>query len=293
MSTTPSEPPAGGTLTLIRSILPSLIPSEQRVAAEFAAHPEEVAMLSVADVAARTGVSTATVIRACQNLGFKGFQHLRLLLMRDIGSTRQPRSASLDAAESAEWVPALFGLAAREIPASLGALDYAEFDRAARAIAAARRVLVVGNGGSGPAAQAFALRLLTSGRSCEAPLDAVTQQLTARLLEAGDVLVAVSDSGENGVTMRAVEAAHSTPATIVGVTGYARSRLSELSDPTLVGGASFSPFSEGAVAGNVVQLLLLSALQTAVARVDGHAAAASEAVVDEVMQIVTEREGGD
>jgi RpiR family transcriptional regulator, carbohydrate utilization regulator len=283
-------PPTGGTIALIRSILPSLIPSEQRVAAEFVAHPEEVALLSVADIAGRTGVSTATVIRACQNLGFKGFQHLRLMLMRDIGSTRQERSAGLDAPESDRWVPAIFDLAAHEIPGSLGALDFRAFDRAATLIAGARRVLVVGNGGSSPSAQAFALRLLTSGRSCEAPLDAITQQLTARLLEEGDVLVGVSDSGENGVTMRAVEAAHSTPATIVGVTGYARSRLGELSDPTIVGGASFSPLSEGAIAGNVVQLLLLSALQTAVARADGHAPGATEAVVDEVMQIVTDRE---
>jgi DNA-binding MurR/RpiR family transcriptional regulator len=286
MSIAKANPPVGGTVSVIRSLLPSLVPSERRVAQECIDFPGEVALLSVADLAARTGTSATTVIRTCQNLGFKGFQHLRLLLLRDAGSAGHPEPMAATDGDSRHRVELLFDEAARQLRDALGALDYERFDAAAAAIAGARRVLIVGNGGSGPAAQMFALRLTTTGRFCEAPYDAVTQQLTARLLTPDDVCVAISDSGMNGITLGPVEAAHAAGATIIGVTSYARSRLNDLATMTLIAGASFHSWGDGAVTGNITQMLLLSALQDAVTAVTGGASGPGDVVMDEVFQIV-------
>ncbi|MCX4094085.1 MurR/RpiR family transcriptional regulator [Nocardia sp. alder85J] len=287
MSITPTTPPVGGTLSVIRSLLPSLVPSEQRVAVQFLEHADEVALLSAADVAARANTSPATVIRTCKNLGFKGFQHLRLLLIRDTGAARTAGNSSLDAADSRDWAPAHFDAAVQNMSDALGALDYSEFDRAAAAIAQARRVLVVGNGGSSPAAQAFALLLIIAGRGSEAPADSVTQQLSARTLGPGDVLVAVSSSGQNAVTMDAVTAARGTGATIVGVTGYARSRLRENSDLLLVAGSGETITESYIIAsGMAVQVLFLSVLNTAVTRKMG--TERRQHVMDQVLNLVGE-----
>jgi RpiR family carbohydrate utilization transcriptional regulator len=283
-----ATPPVGGTTSLIRSILPSLGPSEQKVARECVEFAEEVALLSVADLAARTGVSPATVVRTCQNLGFKGFQHLRLLLLRDLGAAVQTTSTELIEGSRGR-VPQIFEDAARELRDALGALDYDQFDAAARAIAEAGRVFIVANGGSGPSGQSVALRFLTTGRPCEAPYDAVTQQVAARLLTPNDVCLAISDSGMNGVTLKAVEAAHAAGATIVGVTSYARSRLSELSNHTIVAGAAFHSWTEGAVAGNIAQILILSALQNAVSVLNGAAGSLAGEVIEEVFAIVGDK----
>lgn len=59
-----ADPPFGGTLAYIDSVIPALVPSEQRVARAILESPEDVAMMSAADLAARTGTSNATVIRA-------------------------------------------------------------------------------------------------------------------------------------------------------------------------------------------------------------------------------------
>ncbi|WP_454050278.1 MurR/RpiR family transcriptional regulator [Cellulomonas sp. Marseille-Q8402] len=274
MSTSPAEPPVGGTVALIASILPSLGPGERRVAEECVRAPQEVALLSVGDLAARTSTSSATVVRACQTLGFRGFQHLRLLLLRDVGAAQATGPEPAVAEGPGGRIAALFAQAADELRDAPGSLDVAAFEQAAEAIARASRVLVVGNGGSAPAAQMAALRLLTTGRPCEAPVDAVTQQLSARLLSPADVCLAVSDSGMNGVTLQAVDGAVASGATVVGVTGYARSRLGRAARHTLVVGASYGTWDTGAVTGNLAQILLLSALQTAVSgRVDASAAA--------------------
>lgn len=244
-------------------------------------------MLSVADLAARTGTSPATVIRACKNLGFRGFQHLRLLLLRDLGVAEHNRDLLVDpAAGSRGRVPALFESAARDLNGALGALDYEAFDAATQAIVAARRVLLVSNGGSGPSTQMMALRLLTSGRPVEAPYDSVTQQMSARTLGPDDVCIAVSDSGMNSVTLRAVKAARTAGATVIGVTSYGRSPLSQLADHSLVAGATYHSWADGAISGNIIQILLLTALQDAVATAIGHPANASSDLLDEVFDII-------
>lgn len=294
MTTPFAEPPVGGTVALIRSILPSLGPGERRVAQECVRAPQEVALLSVGDLAARTATSSATVVRACQNLGFKGFQHLRLLLLRDVGAGQGAGSPTATGAgeplDTASRVAALFAAASDELREAHGSLDPEQFELAAGCVARAPRVLVVGNGGSSPAAQMVALRLLTSGRPCEAPVDAVVQQLTARLLAPGDVCLAVSDSGMNAVTLQSVEGALASGATVVGVTGYARSRLARSATHTLVVGAAFHTWDSGAVTGNLAQILLLSALQTAVSERNDAAAAAGLVVREAVLGLVDDDE---
>ncbi|MCU1407465.1 MAG: putative RpiR family transcriptional regulator, partial [Glaciihabitans sp.] len=109
---------------------------------------------------------------------------------------------------------------------------------------------------------------------------------SARLLQPGDVCLAVSDSGMNSTTVRTAEAAAAAGVVIIGVTSYARSRLSDLATHALVAGATFHAWGDGAVTGNITQTLILSALQDAVAREMEGSAEAGPVVLEEVMGIV-------
>lgn len=257
----PLTPPPGNTVSYIHAHIPALIPSEQRVARAFAERPAEMALLSVAEVAERADTSPSTVIRTCQSLGFKGFQHLRLLLMRDAES----RSAEIgeSTGPSAGWLPDYLRITGSQLQNAFGALDHAAFDEVVRRIVTAKRVIAVGNGASAPAAGIVALGLVSAGKGCEAPVDAVAQQLTAASLTAGDVCLALSSTGSNQVTLQAAQAAAGTDATVIGVAGYARSPLEETSTLTLVGGAPAAAWG-GVISGNLAQILLVNALVRAV-----------------------------
>ncbi|MGF0114695.1 MurR/RpiR family transcriptional regulator [Promicromonospora sp. Marseille-Q5078] len=280
--------PPGGTIDHILATLSSLVPSERRVAQECADHPEDVVEMSGADLAARTGTSPATVSRACQNLGFRGFQHLRILLVSDLAVRARADEPPADGA--AGHLRSYFQGAARMIEGAVTTVDPAAFDAAAQAVAGDGRLLVVATGGSAPAAQAVALRLLMGGRPCEAPPDAVVQELTASVLKPGDVCLAVSESGANSVTMKAVVAAADAGATVVAVTGFAKSPLTAVADVSLVAGARFQAWDRASVGGNLVQMLLLSALQDAVAARMAGSERARAAVQDELVEIVSRDE---
>ncbi|WP_431279155.1 MurR/RpiR family transcriptional regulator [Leifsonia poae] len=285
-----ADPPFGGTLSYIDSVIPALVPSEQRVAREVVEHPEDVAMMSAADLASRTGTSAATVIRACQSLGFKGFQHLRLLLLRDLPSRLEPVASGHEGTPR-EWLPSMFRSAGDELANALAPLDFDEFDRAVAAMAGAKRLLIIGNGASAPIAQLATLGFLNSSRPSEAPADAVVQQLTARSLGAGDVCICISGSGSNPVTLSSAEAAGAAGATVIGVTGYQRSRLHELSDMTLVCGASIAKWSTGLITGNVAHVLLFAALELAISAAAGRPPT-DPAVMEGVMSLVGRDEDG-
>lgn len=265
-----SDPPVGSTLSAIRAVAPSLALSERRVADLCVDQPHAVAWWSVVDVATRAGTSTATVIRACQSLGFTGFQHLRSLLLRDLGAAGTPPSDSPSGnRDDAGRLYAVFAEVATDVSNALAPLDEEAFDRAARALASADRVLVVGNGGSGLATATVAMRFILNGQPVEAPTDAVIQQLAAAHLTPRDVFLAVSDSGANSITVGAVESARAVGATIIGVTSYAHSTLAELSDISLVIGGDSQRQDKVNISTVVIQVAFLISLQIAVCRLQG------------------------
>lgn len=265
-------PLTGDTVSYIEAHIPALIPSEQRVARAFAERPGEMALLSVAEVAERADTSPSTVIRTCQSLGFKGFQHLRLLLLRD-AENRTALDDRTDGAAAA-WLPEYFRVVSTELQSSFGALDYGAFDEAVAALIGARRVLVLGNGGSAPAAGVVALGLISLGKGCEAPADAVVQQLTAATLGAGDVCLALSSSGANQVTLQAAAAAADAAATVIGIAGYAQSPLQEVSAITFVAGTPSLRWG-GVAVGTLAQIMLANALVRAVEGALGRGVSAS------------------
>ncbi|MDF3312721.1 MurR/RpiR family transcriptional regulator [Rhodococcus sp. T2V] len=277
----------GATVSAIRAVAPRLAPSERRVAEVCVERPREVAWWSAADVAEQAGTSTATVIRACQNLGFKGFQHLRMLLLRDLGAVGAS-AADADSGErsGAGLLRTVFTELATELGGALAPLDEDAFERAVQALATAERVLVVGNGGSGPSAAAVAVRFLANGRPAEAPSDAVIQQLTAAQLTSRDVLLAVSDSGLNSVTLRPAEAARGAGATVIGVTSYAKSTLVELSDIGLVVGGGSGPWGGLGASATVVQVAFLIGLQVAVCQRRGGSAEAAAAAFKHTVPLI-------
>ncbi|MFC0453318.1 MurR/RpiR family transcriptional regulator [Rhodococcus jostii] len=259
-----SDPPVGSTLSAIRASAPSLTPSERRVADVCVEQSRAVAWWSVAELAEHAGTSTATVTRACQRLGFSGFQHLRTLLVRELGAATVPLiDPSSGCRDGAGDLQAAFAEMATDVAGALAPLDDGAFDRAVRVLASADRILVIGNGGSGASAAAMAVHFVLNGRTAVAPTDAVIQQMTAAHLTSRDVCLVVGDSGTDSATLGPAESARAAGATVVGV---ARSPLVELSDISLVIGRGTGCPDELGRSATVVQFAFLITLQIAVCR---------------------------
>ncbi|GAB3391628.1 MurR/RpiR family transcriptional regulator [Humibacter soli] len=225
----------GEVMATIRSLMPSLLPTERAVAQVLLSRSNEIVELSSQQVADLAGASRATVVRTCQSLGFSGYQQLRVLLARDAGYQPADTEVAPPVMDGAAGIVAeTFRHVQASVNGMLALLDDAEVARAVDVLASADRVVVVGNGLSAPLAQDAAGRLTSIGRPAEAPMDVIGQQITARLLGPGDAVLLFSGSGANASTQRVAEAATAGGATVIAVTAFARSPLTRIAGITLV-----------------------------------------------------------
>jgi 6-phospho-3-hexuloisomerase len=100
-----------------------------------------------------------------------------------------------------------------EISTVMSKVDRKLVDRVAAVLDAAPRVFVAGAGRSGFMAGAFAMRLVHLGLTVH-----VVGEASAPALRTGDMMVAVSGSGNTAGTVRAAEEARRSAADVVAVT---------------------------------------------------------------------------
>lgn len=279
---------ASGFLAHVRSGATAMVPAERRVAEVLLTRLEQVPGFSVVDVAGAAGCSTATVVRACQRLGFTGYQQLRAEatlhamaepagLAADSPATgREATAMTGTAADGTPMAPRtgqdallerVFAAAREDLQTTETLLDRAEFARAVGLLAGAGTILMLGTGGSAIPAQDAALRFTMAGKPAHAPSDVLAQQFTARMLRSHDVCVAISFSGANRHTLAGVQAARLAGARVIAVTSTGLCPLAKVADVCLVTGTA-SKESE-ILSSRVAHMLVLNALNLAVQQSNG------------------------
>src|SRR6185312_9520322 len=87
MNSDPAVRPArspGSVAEMVRAASGSLPPAEARVAQALLSRGVDVVHCSVTEVAMAADTGVGTVVRACQSLGFEGFQAAKIALAQDL-----------------------------------------------------------------------------------------------------------------------------------------------------------------------------------------------------------------
>lgn len=256
----------GRVVALVRGSLPSLVPSEARVARFVLEEPAEVIHLSVTELATAANTSATTVMRFCQRVGFKGYQEFKIALAQE--AIPPMRQLQADVAEDDSLADILKKVVAAAGEAVMGAattIDDGAFGRVVDLLSDAERILVVGVGSSAPIVQDIAYRFLTIGLRAEAPLDVHVQHVTASLLGPRDLCLAISHTGSTRETIATVRSAAATGASIVAITSFFQSPLTEIATISLVTGSKETSYRLEAMASRLAHLAVLDALFVALA----------------------------
>ena len=249
----------------IQEQLPTLSPAERRVGDWLLSHVAEAIDGSIAEVAKAAEVSEPTVIRFCRRFGLSGFRDLRVQLItaqqrpdsyvhRDVASTDSGKVAVTKVIDSS--IRALVEV--REL------IETMPFEAAAAALAAARQIIFVGTGASGIVAQDARHKFFRLGVACSVAIDPQTILQQAAVLDARDVVIAISHTGEWPELIAAMAIAHSRGARVIALTDP-DSRLARAADFAFAchpqeDTSIFTPMTS-----RLAQLLLLDALQVALA----------------------------
>jgi RpiR family carbohydrate utilization transcriptional regulator len=206
-------------LSQVEAMREQLRPSERKLADYVLEAPREVLDLAMTDFAARVGVSQPTIARFCRALGFSGFREFKIRLAQSVAGDVPTVYRDVRTDEPVS------GVAAKVLDRTIGALiqvrNGLSTDSVAAAItllADARRIEFYGAGGSGIAALDVQHKFFRLGVPSVAYSDPHTYTTSAALLGAGDVVVAISNTGRTKDILDACKSALDGGARVIAIT---------------------------------------------------------------------------
>jgi DNA-binding MurR/RpiR family transcriptional regulator len=274
---------------LIRSRLPGMSGSLRKVGELVLADPAAATHSSAAELGRRTGTSQATVTRFCRALGLESYQQLLIELAQEQGraGADERRGAALGPrigpGDDLEKVIAVVAEAdLRALRHTADHLDREALERAAQALAAARRIDVYGVGGSGIVAQEIQARLFGIGAAVHAWTEVHAAETSAALLTPSDAVVAVSHSGATREVLAPLRLAAERGAATVALTGDPRSPVARAASAALTSFSGETSFRRGNFGTRHSVLLLVDCLYARVAQLTYERATASIALTSHI-----------
>ena len=210
-------------LDRVQACLPSLAPAEQRVAKLCLADPRAFTMLPVAQLADRAHVSKPTVVRFCRSVGYNGLSDFKQKLAGTVNEGVPFIHRSVDADDKTADV--LVKVIDNTVAAFLKYRNEAssnQIDKAVAALVAAfqtgRQVQFFGVGNSGVVAQDAQHKFFRLGLHSIAYSDGHMQVMSASILQKGDCVLIISNSGRTRDLMDACDIARKNGATTIVIT---------------------------------------------------------------------------
>lgn len=210
-------------LDRIRASIPALPPAEQRVAKLVLADARSFASLPVSELADRAHVSKPTVVRFCRSVGYDGLADFKRKLAGSVneGVPFVHRAVDEDDKPSDIVVKVVDNAVSALLKYRNDAAGLA-FDRAIAALAeagrAGRRIEFYGVGNSGIVAQDAQHKFFRLGVNALAISDGHVQVMSATMLQPGDCVVIISNSGRSRDLIDVAEIARKKGATTIVIT---------------------------------------------------------------------------
>ncbi|HEY8463420.1 MAG TPA: MurR/RpiR family transcriptional regulator [Bacillota bacterium] len=250
----------------IQSFIPSLSNTEKRIAEYLLSHLREVIYLSITDLAERSKVSDATIVRFCKRLGMQGYQELKVMIAQDLVSPIESIHESITEQDSnSEIMNKVFFSTIHSLQYTLRVINQKQFDLAIKALNDANLINIYGCGNSAAIALDLQHKLMRLGMKATAYNDSHMQCIASTQLKSGDVCVAISHSGSSRDIVDAAELAKDAGATVICMTNIGRSPLSDLADIRLDTASKETHYHIVALASRIAQYTIVDSLYTVLA----------------------------
>ena len=253
-------------LLKIQSLRSSMSKAELLVCDYILKHPDEVVYLSVSELASRSGVSDATVIRTSQKIGAGSYQDLKISLAQELVSPLQAVNEEITSEDdTAAVTEKIFRGILHTLDMTYKIQDAAALDTAAELLMNAGRIAICGLGNSHAIAANIQHKFMRLGLNATAYADTHLQVICASFLKKGDVLFAVSHSGSSRDVVHAAKLAKENGTMILSLTNVGRSPLADISDVALHTDSEETRYRRVALSSRIAQMAIVDVLYTMIA----------------------------
>ena len=254
-------------LMRIKDAFDEMSGAEKRIADNILKSPRDIVHLSITELAERSSVSDATVVRFCRRrLGMQGYQEMKVALAQDLVSPIESIHEEVGENDSeADVLSKVFAGTMHALEYTLRIIDKRQFKLAVDAIGAARHIHIYGCGNSAAIAMDMQHKLMRLGLSATAYSDSHMQCIAATGLGKGDVCIAISHSGSSKDIVEAAFLAKKRGASVVCMTGMGRSPLADMADIRLDAASKETNYHIVALSSRIGQYTIIDSLYAALA----------------------------
>lgn len=234
---------------------------EKKLADYIISHYDESLRLSVQALAKNAGASPAAVVRFARQMGFDGFKEFRMFLasnrpehddfILDLKKERGTIETQVEKVINAN-------IEAMRITGEN--LDYAVLEKIAQAFKTAKQVIFFGTGTSFIVCNDSTLKFQRIGKITASYCDLHSATVAMAAMTENDILIAVSHSGQNNDTCKAVEIAKNYGIKTLAITTFSESRISTIADYVLLSKTRESPLHKIAITSRISQFAVMDSL---------------------------------
>jgi len=258
----------------IRSSLGSLFHAQQKVAQFVLENPREFLSLSISELANKTQVSEATVLRFVRAIGYEGYNRFRVALAEDLTTCSIQRDLEkihedVTVGDDFQTIfKKVFHSNLESLSTTLNYIDEKSIERAANIIYNSSTLFFMAVGNSQPVAMDALHRFLKLGKKTVFFSDPVASAMFARLLGPNDVAIGISFSGLSIDVIEVLKIAQDKLSKIITITSYDDTPLTDLADVKIFSYSKETRFRTEAMESRIVQLSIIDALFVSVAMID-------------------------
>lgn len=185
---------------------------------------------TITEVIEESKVGYGSIIRFCKKIGCEGFQDFKIRL-----ATENPNEQQKSDLEENSLLGSYRKLVFKQLNVTMRNIDDQTIIDIADSIIQARKIILLGFGGSFPMAEEFAYRLLRMGfDNTSLDADNHMQSYRVSLLNEEDVVFVFSFSGTTNEILDTVNVAKKVKAKVISFTNHVKSPLVKLSDLFLI-----------------------------------------------------------
>ena len=190
-------------------------------------HHKEVVNMTIGELAEVCGTSVATISRFCRKCNVDGFHHLKIGLAKEIAANdvNTPVSNTISRDEIGQSLQNILANKIEELKQTISYIDETTLNTVLDGIQKAGVVQLVAVGNTIPVALDGAFKLSQIGIRAVSGTIWETQLSFALSLKPGDVMIAISNSGESIRVVKMVEEAKKRGVMTVGITNNPKSTV--------------------------------------------------------------------
>lgn len=230
---------------------------------------QSVSHTAIALMAQESGIGVSTITRFVKKMGFMNLQAFKVALAQELTDSSQRYIINRDIASNEP----VMVTARKLLDTNIGMLEKTiktlrdeDIKQSSSLLQQAKKIYFIGIGNSGYMAQDSTYKFCRIGLNCMGFDNSHFMIMMASLFQPGDLVVAISHSGDTIEIIKTVELARSNGAKVIVITANKESKLVELSDVRIFYEARETLMETGSISAKLAQFFIMDIIYTQVVK---------------------------